>query len=78
MFSISANPASGALEARHSVVVAGDGPPSMMQDRGRHLATLDLNPNKLRGFVFAICRCTRKRRARPRARKVQRLRDVNC
>ena len=45
-----------------------------------------------RGFIFggqtlagpgeetsrAPCRCTRKRRARPRARKSSRLRDVNC
>jgi hypothetical protein len=31
-----------------------------------------------RGDSRVPCRCTRKRRARPRARKVQRLRDVNC
>jgi hypothetical protein len=31
-----------------------------------------------RGDSRVPCRCTRKRRSRPRARKVQRLRDVNC
>ena len=31
-----------------------------------------------RGDSRVPCRCTRKRRARPRARKVQGLRDVNC